>query len=109
MLTGKMVRVRHAKNLLIPQYVIFQRMGMVNTFWPLVLPKFLATDAFFVFLMVQFIRGLPRELDEAATIDGCGPVQTFRFVTLPYLRPAIGVCVLFRVIASCPAGFAARK
>ena len=44
-----------------------------NTYWPLILPKFLATEAFFVFLMVQFMRGLPRELDEAATIDGCGP------------------------------------
>jgi multiple sugar transport system permease protein len=83
---------------LIPQYVIFQRMGMVNTFWPLVLPKFLATDAFFVFLMVQFIRGLPRELDEAATIDGCGPVRTFRHIILPLLRPAVITTSIFTFI-----------
>ena len=83
---------------LIPQYIIFQRLGLVNTFWPLVLPKFLAVDAFFVFLMVQFIRGLPRELDEAATIDGCGPLRTFRHVILPLLRPAVITTSIFTFI-----------
>jgi multiple sugar transport system permease protein len=83
---------------LIPQYVIFQKLGLVNTFWPLILPKFLATDAFFVFLMVQFIRSLPRELDEAATIDGCGPFRTFRWVILPLLRPAIITTAIFTFI-----------
>ena len=84
--------------MLIPQYVIFQKLGLVNTFWPLILPKFLATDAFFVFLMVQFIRSLPRELDEAATIDGCGPFRTFRWVILPLLRPAIITTAIFTFI-----------
>ena len=74
---------------LIPQYILFQKMGLVNTFWPLILPKFLAVDAFFVFLMVQFIRTLPRELDEAATLDGCGPLRVFRHIILPLLRPAL--------------------
>ena len=58
---------------LIPQYMLFLNLGWVNTFLPLVVPKFLAVDAFFIFLMVQFFRGIPRELDEAAKIDGCGP------------------------------------
>lgn len=83
---------------LIPQYIIFNKLGMVNSFWPLVLPKFLATDAFFVFLMVQFIRGLPRELDEAATIDGCGPFRSFRHVVLPLLRPAMITTAIFTFI-----------
>ena len=61
----------------VPQYIIFNKLGFVNTFVPLILPKFLATDAFFVFLMVQFIRGIPRELDEAARIDGCGHWRIF--------------------------------
>ena len=74
---------------LIPQYILFQKLGLVNTFWPLILPKFLAVDAFFVFLMVQFIRTLPRELDEAATIDGCGPLRVLRYIILPLLRPAL--------------------
>ncbi|ATE52703.1 carbohydrate ABC transporter permease [Actinosynnema pretiosum] len=85
---------------LIPQYVIFQQLEMVNTFWPLVLPKFLATDAFFVFLMVQFIRTLPRELDEAATLDGCGPAGVFRHVVLPLLRPALITTAIFSFIWS---------
>jgi len=83
---------------LIPQYIIFNKLGMVNSFWPLVLPKFLATDAFFVFLMVQFIRGLPRELDEAATIDGCGPFRSFRHIILPLLRPAMITTAIFTFI-----------
>ena len=83
---------------LIPQYIIFQKMGLVDTFWPLILPKFLATDAFFVFLMVQFIRGLPRELDEAARIDGCGPIGTFRYVIAPLLRPAMITTAIFTFI-----------
>ena len=62
---------------LIPQYVLFLDLGWVNTFLPLIVPKFLAVDAFFIFLMMQFIRGIPRELDEAATIDGCGPFRIY--------------------------------
>lgn len=58
--------------LLVPQYFLFNTLGWVGSYLPLIVPKFLAVDAFFVFLMVQFIRGLPRELDEAAEIDGCG-------------------------------------
>ena len=58
--------------IIVPQYILFSQIGWVNTFWPLIVPKLLATDAFFVFLMVQFIRGIPTELDEAARIDGAG-------------------------------------
>ncbi|GIG86926.1 carbohydrate ABC transporter permease [Plantactinospora endophytica] len=83
---------------LIPQYTIFQKLDLVGTFVPLILPKLLATDAFFVFLMVQFIRGLPRELDDAAEIDGCGPVLTFRYVILPLLKPALVTTAIFTFI-----------
>ncbi len=58
--------------LLIPQYVLFRNMEMINTYTPLLLGKYLATEAFFVFLMVQFMRNMPKELDEAARLDGCG-------------------------------------
>jgi multiple sugar transport system permease protein len=85
---------------LIPQYIIFQRLGMIGTFWPLVLPKFLGTQAFFVFLMVQFIRGIPRELDAAATIDGCGPYRTFRHIILPLINPALVTTTIFTFIWS---------
>jgi multiple sugar transport system permease protein len=83
---------------LIPQYVVFNQLGMVDTFWPLVLPKMLATDAFFVFLIVQFMRGLPRELEEAARIDGCGPFGTFFRIVLPLVRPALITTAIFTFI-----------
>ncbi|WP_127818763.1 carbohydrate ABC transporter permease [Microbacterium sp. CPCC 204701] len=86
--------------LLVPQYVIFQSLGLVDTFWPLLLPKFLAADAFFIFLMVQFIRGLPRELDEAAKIDGAGHLRTFVSIILPLLRPALITSAIFAFIWS---------
>ncbi|WP_016698758.1 carbohydrate ABC transporter permease [Actinoalloteichus spitiensis] len=83
---------------LIPQYIIFQQMGMVDSFWPLILPKFLATEAFFVFLIIQFMRGLPRELDEAARIDGCGPIRIFFHIILPLVRPALITTAIFTFI-----------
>lgn len=87
-----------AHGLLIPQYVLYFNLGWVNSYLPLVVPKFLATDAFFVFLMVQFIRGIPRQLDEAATIDGCGPIRIFIRIILPLLTPAIVTTVIFTFI-----------
>ncbi|MET8982195.1 carbohydrate ABC transporter permease [Streptomyces sp. NPDC004539] len=86
--------------MLIPQYVIFQELGMLGTYLPLILPKFLATEAFFVFLVVQFIRSLPRELDQAAAIDGCGPYRTFWHVIMPLLKPALVTTTIFSFIWS---------
>jgi multiple sugar transport system permease protein len=83
---------------LIPQYIIFNRLGMVDTYWPLILPKFLATEAFFVFLIVQFMRGLPRELEESARIDGCGAFRTYWSITLPLTRPALITTAIFTFI-----------
>ncbi|MGO2995769.1 MULTISPECIES: carbohydrate ABC transporter permease [Brachybacterium] len=80
---------------IVPQYIIFSQTGWVNTMLPLILPKFLATDAFFVFLMVQFIRGIPRELDEAARIDGCGHFRIFFQVILPLMLPALATTTIF--------------
>ncbi|MDX2917537.1 MULTISPECIES: carbohydrate ABC transporter permease [Streptomyces] len=83
---------------LIPQYIIFNQLGMVDSYWPLILPKFLATEAFFVFLIVQFMRGLPRELEESARIDGCGPFRTYLSITLPLTRPALITTAIFTFI-----------
>jgi multiple sugar transport system permease protein len=80
---------------LIPQYIMFHKLGLVNTFWPLIIPKIFATDGFFVFLIVQFIRGLPRELDEAATIDGCGLYQIYWRIILPLSLPALITTAIF--------------
>jgi multiple sugar transport system permease protein len=83
---------------LVPQYILFNNLGWVNTFVPLILPKFLATDAFFIFLMVQFIRGIPKELDEAARIDGCGHWRIFFRVLMPLMGPALATCAIFTFI-----------
>ncbi|WP_439656942.1 carbohydrate ABC transporter permease [Lentzea sp. HUAS TT2] len=84
--------------IIVPQYVLFSNIGWVNTFLPLIVPKILATDAFFVFLMVQFIRGLPRELDEAARIDGCGHPRIFLRIVLPLMKPALAATTIFTFI-----------
>lgn len=83
---------------IIPQYIMFNNVGLVNTFWPLLLGKFLATEAFFVFLMVQFIRTLPRELDEAARVDGAGHLRTFFSIILPLMKPALVTSSIFGFI-----------
>src|SRR5699024_7220248 len=62
---------------IVPQYILFSELGWINTFWPLIVPKFLATDGFFVFLLIQFIRGLPKDLSEAARLDGCDLIRLF--------------------------------
>ncbi|MGW1212085.1 carbohydrate ABC transporter permease [Streptomyces sp. NPDC002499] len=84
--------------LLIPQYVMFRKLELVDTLVPLVAGKFLATEAFFVFLMVQFMRGLPRELDEAARLDGCGHLRTYWSIVLPLCRPAVITAAIFTFI-----------
>ncbi|HEX7301884.1 carbohydrate ABC transporter permease [Lentzea sp.] len=84
--------------IIVPQYVLFSNIGWVNTFLPLIVPKILATDAFFVFLMVQFVRGLPRELDEAARIDGCGHPRIFLRIVLPLMKPALATTTIFTFI-----------
>ena len=83
---------------LIPQYVLFRQLGWVNTFLPLVVPKFLAADGFFIFLMVQFFRGLPKELDEAAQMDGCSPWRIYWKIVMPLSMPVLATAAIFTFI-----------
>ncbi|SDM80543.1 carbohydrate ABC transporter permease [Sediminibacillus halophilus] len=84
-----------AQVVMIPQYIIFHKVGWVNTFIPLMLPSFLGTVPFFIYLMVQFVRGIPKELDEAALIDGCSKWRLYRSVILPLSQPAIVTMSIF--------------
>ncbi|WP_274650116.1 carbohydrate ABC transporter permease [Paenibacillus humicola] len=79
---------------LIPQYILFHKIGWVDTYLPLIVPKFVG-DAFFVFLIVQFIRGIPRELDESAKIDGCGWVTLYVRIIMPLSLPALMTAAIF--------------
>lgn len=84
--------------IIVPQYVLFSRLEWINTFLPLIVPKLLATDAFFIFLMVQFFRGIPKELDEAARLDGCGHGRIYLQIMLPLSMPALATTAIFTFI-----------
>lgn len=79
---------------IIPQYIMFSKFGLVNTFLPLILPKFFGMP-FFIFMGIQFIRGIPRTLDEAAEIDGCSHFSTYFRIILPLCSPALITSAIF--------------
>ncbi|TRZ66314.1 MAG: carbohydrate ABC transporter permease [Comamonadaceae bacterium] len=95
---GTLMMPQHA--VMIPQYVMFLKIGWLDTYLPLVVPKFFAIDAFFIFLMVQFFRGIPKELDEAAQMDGCGPWRIYLKILLPLSMPVLATTAIFSFIWS---------
>lgn len=82
--------------IIIPRYLIFSKLGVLNTYYPFYLPALLACFPFFIFMIVQFLRGIPRELDEAAYIDGCSSFQLFIKILLPLMKPALFSAGLFQ-------------
>lgn len=79
---------------IIPQYIFFSKIDWVNSYLPLIVPRF-GGGAFFIFMIMQFIRGIPTELDEAAEIDGCNKFQIFFRIILPLVQPAIITAAIF--------------
>ncbi|MDY2792000.1 MAG: carbohydrate ABC transporter permease [Eubacteriales bacterium] len=73
----------------IPQYLMFNKLGWVGTFRPLLIPCWFGGGAFNIFLLMQFMKNIPRDMDEAATIDGCGWWRLFTRIMLPLIVPAI--------------------
>lgn len=86
----------------VPQYLLFNSFGWVNSPWylALIVPTLFATESYFIFMLVQFMRNVPRELDEAAEIDGCNTFQTLTKVIAPMLSPAMVSCALFQFMWS---------
>ena len=80
--------------MVVPQYIILKRMNLIDTRTSLVLPWCFGT-AFFIFMMVQFFRGIPKELDEAAEIDGCGRLGILFRILIPVVKPAIATSAIF--------------
>jgi multiple sugar transport system permease protein len=78
----------------IPEYIFFSKLGWLNTFWPLLLPR-IGGQAFFIFMIMQFIRGIPRELDDAAAIDGCSEFGIFWRIIVPLISPALVTAAIF--------------
>lgn len=83
-----------AQVMVVPQYIIFKKLNLIDTKIALVMPWFFG-GAFFIFLMTQFFRGIPKELDEAAKIDGCGKLSTLFLVLVPIMKPAIVTSSIF--------------
>lgn len=81
---------------MIPQYAIFAKLHWVNTFLPLIVPSYFG-NPFFIFLLRQFFRGIPRELEDAAAIDGAGVVRTIWQIILPLSWPAVVTVCIFQV------------
>ncbi|MCI1859610.1 MAG: carbohydrate ABC transporter permease [Sporolactobacillus sp.] len=80
---------------IIPQYIMFNSIGWVNTFLPLIVPAFFG-NAFFIFQHMQFIRSIPRSLDEAATIDGCSKFRIYTNIIFPLIKPSVITSVIFQ-------------
>jgi multiple sugar transport system permease protein len=78
---------------LVPEYLGFARLGLIDTLWPLVLPAFLGSP-FYIFLLRQFFTTIPIAMDEAATIDGAGPIRVLFQILAPQLRPALIVVLI---------------
>jgi oligogalacturonide transport system permease protein len=82
----------------LPQYLMFKEFGWLDSYLPLIVPSAFATDTFFVFMLVQFLRGIPRDMEEAAQIDGCNPLQLLWHIIVPLLKPAIISVIVFQFI-----------
>lgn len=84
---------------MIPLFILFSKLGWINSYKPLIVPQFFA-NAFYVFMLRQFFTTIPRELDDAARIDGCGILGIFWRIILPLAMPAVGIVAIFEFTGS---------
>lgn len=80
---------------MIPQFLIYRMLGWVNTYLPLIVPTFFAISGYNVFLMRSFMSGIPKDFDEAATIDGAGPLRSFFQIMMPMCQPVLMAITVF--------------
>ena len=87
----------------VPQYLMYNSFGWINSpfYLPLWVPTLFATETYFVYQLVQFMRSIPHDLDEAAAIDGCGPVKILYKIIAPMRSPSLVACGLFQFMWSC--------
>jgi len=83
---------------LIPKYIMFSKIGWIDSYLPFSIPAFCAVNGFHVFLMVQFIRGIPKELDEAAYMDGCSTFGIYGRIIMPLCKPVLFSVAIFTFI-----------
>ena len=80
---------------MIPQYLVFRELGWVDTFLPLIVPAFFGGGAFNIFLLRQYMSGIPKDFDEAARIDGPGPFRVFLRIIMPMCKPVLTAVAIF--------------
>lgn len=81
--------------IMVPTYLLFKELGWLNTLKPLIIPTAFAVNSFLIYMQVQFFRGIPREMDEAAIIDGCNSFKTLIYILAPMCSPAIITTALY--------------
>lgn len=86
------------QTLLVPRYLIFKKLNWLDSYKTFIIPALFATYPFFIYMMIQFIRGIPRELDESAKIDGCNAFQIFGKIILPLSKPAMFSVIIFQFV-----------
>ena len=84
---------------MIPSFLIFRQLGWIDTFLPLIAPSFLGGGAFSIFLFRQFFLTLPRELDDAARVDGCSSFGVYRYILMPLCKPIVATIAVFSFVA----------
>lgn len=75
--------------IIIPRYILFNSLDWLDSYLPFIIPAIFATNSFFIFMLVQFLRGIPKELDESAVIDGCNSFMILARILLPLSKPAL--------------------
>lgn len=85
---------------LIPLYVIFRHFGWIDTWIPLIIPAFLGGNPFYIFLVRQFMRGIPRDLSDAARLDGAGEIRIYWSIVIPLCKPVLAAIAIFSFIAT---------
>ncbi|MBM7568209.1 multiple sugar transport system permease protein [Paenibacillus sacheonensis] len=84
---------------MVPVYMIFTKAHMIGSYWPLILPAFFGSP-FFIFLLRQFFKGMPRDLEDAARVDGCSELDIYAKIFLPLTKPALLTIIIFQLINS---------
>lgn len=82
-------------SVIVPLFLLFKSLGWIDTYLPLTVPAFFGANAFFIFLLRQFFKTLPLDLDDAARVDGCNTFTVFWHICLPLIRPALGIICVF--------------
>jgi oligogalacturonide transport system permease protein len=84
--------------IVVPRYIFFKNIGALDSYWPFIIPAILGSFPFFNFMLVQFFRGVPMELDESAKMDGCGSFTILLKILTPLCKPAIFSVVVFQFV-----------